>query len=80
MKEIYIYSDGVLTPIENTDVILCGYYAAVGFNGSIAGDLFAVVSGPRLIPCYDANGKRKNVGADLAGMSYNIRRAEWYNE
>lgn len=79
MKGIHIYNGGVLTPIEESDMVICGFYAAAGFSDCNAGDLFAVEPTPRLIPCYDANGKRMNVGAELAGMSYSIVQNEWFN-
>ena len=79
-NNLYIYENGVLTTLSNTTYIICGLYAAMSYNGETAGDLFAVVSGPSLHPVCDKSGKRINVGADLAGMSYDFRRGEWYNE
>lgn len=79
-SSLFICENGEFTPISDAKSIICGLYAAVGFNGDKKGDLFAVVSGPALVPVYDKNGKRKNVGGDLSGMSYDFRRGEWYNE
>lgn len=79
-KDLYIYENGALTPLRDTKIIICGLYAAVGYNDESAGNLFAVVAGPALFPVYDKTGKRKNVGADRGGLSYNFRRGEWYKE
>ena len=80
MKEVFINESGAFVPVEKSNKTLCGFYAAVGFNGATAGDLFAVVSGPVLVPCFDGNGARINVGAEHAGQSYDRRRGIWYNE
>lgn len=78
---VYIKEAGHLTPAtESNDGQFCGLYAANGYRDDNAGDLFAVLSGPVLAPAFDADGLRLNVGAHLAGMSYNARRAEWYKE
>lgn len=77
---LYIMENGVLTPLSESKNIICGLYAAIGYNGEKAGDLFAVVSGPCLFPVYDKRGNRKNVGADRCGLSYSFRRGEWYKE
>lgn len=79
-SNIYIYENGVLTSLSDAKVMNGGLYAAMGYNGEKAGNLFAVISGPALVPAYYKSGKRINVGADLAGMSYDFRRGEWYNE
>lgn len=65
---------------ESKERVFCGYYAAAGYQGQNPGDLFALLSGPCLVPCYDADGHRLNVGAERAGMSYNSHRREWYHE
>ena len=78
---VYIKEAGRLVPAtQSTDGQFCGLYAACGYREDNAGDLFAVLSGPTLAPAFDADGLRLNAGADLAGMSYNARRAEWYKE
>ena len=79
MEKYFIYNGGELSPVSNNKDI-CGLYAAIGFNGETAGNLFAVVPGPRLVPVYDETGKRQNVGADLAGYSYSLVSRCWYQE
>lgn len=80
MKHIFIRENGVLTRTDLSNKTICGLYAAAGFNGETAGDLFVVVSGPILAPGYDKNGVRINVGADHAGQTYDAKRDIWYNE
>lgn len=65
---------------ESKERVFCGYYAAAGYQGQIPGDLFAVLSGPCLVPCFGPDGHRLNVGEKRAGMSYHARRREWYHE
>lgn len=78
---VFIKEAGRLVPAtQSTGGQYCGLYAACGYREDNAGDLFAVLSGPTLAPAFDADGLRLNAGADLAGMSYNARRAEWYKE
>lgn len=79
-NNLYIYEKESLTALSESKRIICGLYAAIGFNGDKSGDLFAVVSGPSLVPVYSKNGKRKNVGGDLAGLSYDFTRGQWYKE
>lgn len=80
-ENIYIKECGQLVPIPQLKkYIFCGFYAAVGCNGSNAGDLFAVLSGPILAPAFNASGKRLNVGSDKAGKSYSEKLNTWYNE
>lgn len=65
----YIYENGGLVEVKDySERVFCGYYAACGFNGDCAGDLYAVFSGPILVAAYHKNGKRINVGKELAGM------------
>ena len=89
MKNIiaYIKDGGQLVKAE-THKNFCGFYAGIqqnaanGWNdrNTNAGDLYAVMCGPQLWPCYDESGHRLNVGADRAGMSYDSRRGRWYYE
>jgi hypothetical protein len=82
MKAYIKNNNGALTPAENSSAenrVFCGYYAAMGYNGERPGDLFAVLSGPVLVPAYNVNGERLNVGKSRAGMSYNTRLKKWYN-
>lgn len=75
----YIYENGTLVKAQECCSLFCGYYAAVGYNGEKAGNLFAVLSGPILASAYDKHGNRINLGEDYAGMSSHDGY-EWYNE
>ena len=83
----YIKVNGQLIQAD-THKNFCGYYAGHQMNpangwsdrNTNAGDLYAVMCGPQLWPCYNADGSRMNVGADRAGMSYDNRRNLWYHE
>ena len=78
--EAYIFEKGELVKAKDySERVFCGYYAACGFNGDNAGDLFVCLSGPILAPAYDKRGKRINVGKELAGMSSRDGN-EWYKE
>jgi len=81
MKKAYIKEGGkLISAKESKERVFCGYYAAIGYNGGKAGDLFAVLSGPVLVPAYDRGGKRINVGKEFQGMSYDEKQNIWYNE
>lgn len=80
MEKVYIKEGGKLIPANESNLrVYCGLYAAVGYNGTTAGDLFAVMSGPALAPAYDENGSRINVGEEYQGMSYRDKIG-WYKE
>ena len=77
----YIMEGGQLIKAEESKTsVFCGFYAACGYNGQKAGDLFAVLSGPILAPAYNAVGHRLNAGASRAGMSYSRTNRKWYKE
>lgn len=76
--DAYIYEDGKkILAEESKERVFCGFYASCFCDN--AGDLFAVLSGPALVPAFDKYGKRINVGKDKAGMSSKDGK-EWYNE
>lgn len=78
--DAYIFEKGKLVSVKDySERVFCGYYVACGFNGDNVGDLFVYLSGPILAPAYHKNGKRINVGKELAGMSSRDGK-EWYNE
>jgi len=86
--DIYVRNfDGTLVPLKENGnykkyegCVFCGFYAALAVWGEDnAGDLFAVFSTPILVPAYNKNGKRINVGKEKAGMTYTEGRG-WYNE
>ena len=78
MKQAYIFEGGQLIPAQNSkERPFCGFYASVGCADTMAGDLFAVLSGPVLVPAYDEKGTRINVGADKAGKTYDEKTDEW---
>lgn len=80
MTNVFIYENGQLIPAqESKSRVFCGYYAAMGYNGEKAGDLFVVLSGPVLAPAYDENGTRINVGKSKSGKSSRDGKT-WYNE
>jgi hypothetical protein len=77
----YIMEGGQLIKAEESKTsVFCGFYAACGYNGQKAGDLFAVLSGPILAPAYNADGHRLNAGANRAGMSYSPTSRKWYKD
>lgn len=89
MKNIksYIKKDGQLIQADTLENF-CGFYAGIQMNAengwndrnNNAGDLYAVMCGPQLWPCYDESGHRLNVGAEHAGKSYDSRHGRWFND